>query len=198
MRQFDIFIGGEADAWMERNKNKVGDVANDPVLKAMEDAKIFPERVLEVGCANGWRLKEIKKRHRCGVTGVEPNQNIKVPFIYLGGAHDLRVVPPFDLVIYGFCLYLCDREQLFSIAKEGDRVLEDGGYLIVHDFSAPDAYRVPYHHKEGVFSYHFDYSKLWSWNPAYRVVARRLHEREDAVEEVVVLKKDLQWAWPLA
>ena len=33
----------------------------------------------------------------------------------------------FDVVVFGFCLYLCDREDLFRIASEADRVLNDQG-----------------------------------------------------------------------
>ena len=40
----------------------------------------------------------------------------------------------FDFVIFWFCLYLCDRDDLFQIAKETDRVIKNEGFIIVLDF----------------------------------------------------------------
>ncbi|MFZ0260417.1 MAG: hypothetical protein WAL36_10665 [Pseudolabrys sp.] len=53
-------------------------------------------------------------------------------------ADDLSAFGPdtIDLLIYGWCLYLCDREDLFKIVTEGDRILKDSGYLVVYDFHA--------------------------------------------------------------
>ena len=42
----------------------------------------------------------------------------------------------FDFVVFGFCLYLCDRDDLFEIAKEAHRVLKPTGWLVIHDFFA--------------------------------------------------------------
>ena len=40
----------------------------------------------------------------------------------------------FDMIILGFCLYLCDRNKLFKIASEVDRVLKENSYLVIIDF----------------------------------------------------------------
>jgi ubiquinone/menaquinone biosynthesis C-methylase UbiE len=42
-----------------------------------------------------------------------------------------------DLLIYGFCLYLCDRDDLFQIAAEAHRVLKPKSWLAILDFRAP-------------------------------------------------------------
>ncbi|WP_315984169.1 aldo/keto reductase [Aliamphritea spongicola] len=75
-----------------------------------------------------------------------------------------------DVLVLGFCLYLCDRNELFKIAYECDRILRDTGLLLIVDFMPPFAYKNPYHHLEGLNSYKQDYSKMFLWNPAYRLI----------------------------
>jgi ubiquinone/menaquinone biosynthesis C-methylase UbiE len=74
-------------------------------------------------------------------------------------------VLPFDdnsynIVIFGFCLYLCDREDLFRIASTADRVLRDSGWLFILDFFSPLPCAKTYHHRPGVLSYKMDYRTL--------------------------------------
>ncbi len=194
MRQAEIFLEGEGEAWLERNRPQLP-VEDDPVLAALDGTAITPGDVLEIGCADGWRLMELKKRYHCRVTGIDPGINpatIKHPSLFVGTADDLPFAQSFDLVIYGFCLYLCDREDLFRIVAEGDRVLKDGGHLVVFDFRPPSPRSRAYHHRDGVISYKMDHSKLWLANPAYASV----YEHSSNGLGVSILKKDLAGAWP--
>jgi SAM-dependent methyltransferase len=176
MSQAEIMLASEGDAWYARNRELLG--GNDYVSEALEEAHITPASVLEIGCANGWRLEKLRERYDCNVTGVEPSRQAAIE------AADRRVpvwnctasaLPvrsrAFDLVVYGFSLYLCDPYDWFRIVMEGDRVLADDGYLIVHDFSeADEPFARRYEHLEGFLSYHVDFSKLWLANPLYRLV----------------------------
>jgi len=49
----------------------------------------------------------------------------------------------FDIVIFGFCLYLCDRDDLFKIAAEADRVLKTPGWLLIKDFYSHQSADLP-------------------------------------------------------
>ena len=40
----------------------------------------------------------------------------------------------FDLVIYGFCLYLVDKELLFKVVHEANRVIKLKGNVAIFDF----------------------------------------------------------------
>ena len=71
MRQAEAFYRGEAEAWLERNRDKLTG-ENDPVMEALILSKIKPNSVLEIGCSNGWRLKSLEKKFKCMTTGVEP------------------------------------------------------------------------------------------------------------------------------
>ena len=72
-----------------------------------------------------------------------------------------------DFVVFGFCLYLCDRSDLFQIAKEADRVLKNNGHIIIFDFYSSANTQNIYHHLPGIFSYKMDYRKLFDRHPNY-------------------------------
>ncbi len=108
MRQADVFLNSEGDAWFARNRDKLGE--RDPVWNAVIATGIRPKRVLEVGCSNGWRLAKLRDRFGCEVFGVEPSLQAaleaaerRVPVVQASAA-SLAVPGPFDLVIYGVCL----------------------------------------------------------------------------------------------
>lgn len=196
-RQSDIFLKGEGAAWLERNKDKI-DRENDPVLAAIREAKIRPRNVLEIGCANGWRLDILRDEFECEAIGQDPGASGLASWIYKGTADDTNWESGcFDLLIYGFCLYLCDREDLFKIVAEGDRVLRDGGYLVIWDFYPEYPHAVPYRHYDGIFSYKMDYAQLWLANPAYSLFWRTLHDVTNDpgdMTAVTILKKGMS-AW---
>lgn len=194
MKQSEAFKLGESAAWFKRNREKLG-VGNDPVMDSMERYGIKPKLVLEVGCANGWRLAALKKKYACNIAGWDPGAPYMDDYVRYGVASDIDfwLRTKFDVVIYGWCLYLCDPEDYFKIAAEGDRVLADGGFLIVYDFCTDHPYKVPYKHKEGLYSHHYDFSKLWSCHPAYSMYGRTIQDETC----VTILKKNMQKAFPV-
>lgn len=204
-KQAQAFVEGEGQQWLSRNEDKLP-VKDDPVLEAIDKLLVKPMFVLEVGCANGWRLIELRKRYGCVCEGIDPGINVRNAcfigdFVNLkhGTAEKLNYHKGmFDAVIYGFCLYLCDPEDLFRIAAEGDRVLADGGYLIIYDFYSPYAYSKPYKHKAGLFSHKMDFSKFWLCHPAYRIVTQKPYGAGDDTTIVTVLQKQMKNSFPVA
>lgn len=192
--QKEYFMQGEADAWFARNHESLG--IRDPVTEVIDASNLRPQRVLEVGCSNGWRLDQLRARYNCSVFGIEPSKQAaiaaafrRVP-VYEATADELKILRDgsFDLIIYGFSLYLTDPTDWFKIVTEGDRLLESGGHLIVHDFAEtahPFARR--YEHREGVLAYHVDFAQMWLAHPLYSLLTRRIYAGED--EMVIVLKK---------
>ena len=189
MKQKEIFLGGEADAWFSRNhellKARIFDLS-DPVINAVScivkqsqyKKKI---KVLEIGCGEGSRLAWLAENLKVDVYGVDPSGKA----IELASRRGVKVkkgtaeILPFDsdsfdVVIFGFCLYLCDREDLFKIAHEADRVLKKKSWLIIIDFFSPTPISSCYHHKTGVYSFKMDYRKLFDWHPAYSCFSHRL------------------------
>jgi len=184
-RQREAFLAGEGDAFFARNRTGSGELEarwqRDPVLRALDGLGARPRRVLEVGAGDGWRLAGLGRRHPgAGLFGVEPSaaaardgrRRFGLPLVR-GSAERLAFADDaFDLVILGFFLYLCDREDLFAIAAEVDRVAREDALVAVFDFHAERPYRNPYAHRPGCYSYKMDYAGMFLWNPGYRVLER--------------------------
>lgn len=184
--------GGEGDAWFKRNLDKLG--KHDPVTDAIVNNGLHPKYVLEVGCANGWRLDKMRTVFGCGVMGVEPSRvagidaaRLRVPVHQMTASCIPVANSGYDMIIYGFCLYLADPVDWLLIASEGDRALAPGGYLVIHDFEEPDRpFSEPYKHCDGIRSNHYAFSKLWMAHPFYRVISKTLVGEG---EQVTILQK---------
>jgi hypothetical protein len=181
------FVAGEGDAWFQRNKPTyaMNAGASDEVALMLQSCEVSPSRILEIGCSNGSRLNRTCVTLGSMGFGIEDNQ--------------------FDAVIFGFCLYLCDRVDLFAIATQADRVLSDGGALVISDFAPPFPYKNAYAHSSGIFSYKMDYSQMFLWNPAYTEVHRHVKSHSsvgdstDPNERVstTILRKSHKSSYPL-
>jgi len=193
MKQSEAFFQGEGEAWLDRNKDRLTG-KNDPVLEAIQNYNLDPAVVMEIGCANGWRLDALRDQYDCVVYGCDPGADGEKDNILRRSADKTGVTSGlFDTVIYGWCLYLCDPEDYFKIAMEGDRILADMGFIVVYDFHADHPYKTPYKHKEGLFSHHYDFAKLWLSHPAYHLYGRTIHGETS----VTILQKNLETAFPV-
>lgn len=201
--QRSIWAGGVGDDWLSRNKHALGQI--DMVLPMMERIGEKPTRVLEIGCASGWRLKAIEEKFSCEAWGIDPSEDSIAQAKKDGCKVELATADAlpfpafhFDYVIFGFCLCFIAPEDWFALVSESDRVLSQGGHLILNDFTAsgyskrvlqwvtpsddPDKL-APNH------IFYFPWKNLWLQHPAYR----QTHEvfNMDKCEMVVSLKKDL-------
>lgn len=182
MKQKNIFLESEGNAYFERNAEKLRLrrlrlPESDSLLLGILD--VLPERaegttVLEIGCGDGTRLNWLREHRGCVCSGVEPSAaavdvaRARGIDARQGTAERLPFDDQaFDIVTFGFCLYLCDREDLFRIAAEADRVLRNPGWLMIRDFYSPTPVAREYRHRPGVTSFKMDYRTLFTWNPAY-------------------------------
>jgi ubiquinone/menaquinone biosynthesis C-methylase UbiE len=212
--QKDIFEASEGDCWFDRNKKAYDALPSKPdmVLDLLKQIELTPKSVLEIGCSNGIRLNLIKDAFGAHCCGVDPSAQAindgqtRYPGLSLrtGTAENLPFEQnSFDTVIFGFCLYLCDRSDLFKIAYEADRCLQDNGTLVITDFSPPVPLKNKYVHCEGMFSYKMDYANMFLWNPAYTQIARVVYSHagyalRDVPNERIattVLKKNTAYAY---
>lgn len=205
MEQAEVFLKSEGNAWLKRNTDKIP-IKGDLVLKALDQligGLGKDSAVLEIGCSNGWRLKEIKKRYGCAeLTGIDPSaeaiRQAKANGVsaYRGLAHSLPFPSNcYDVVIMGFMLYLVDRQNLFQVTTEADRVLVDGGLMVVYDFNPTLPCKNKYKHKEELWSYKQDYDQMFLCNPAYSKVISIIHP--DGQTKATVMRKNIERGWPL-
>ncbi len=190
--QSTTFKDGEADEWFLRNKSALNSCAS-------ETSKGFPEidwlgselapfasatnSILEIGCSNGAKLESLCKILGARGHGIDPSSlavmegNARLAegvLLCTGTASSLPFeTESFDFVYFGFCLYLLDRHDLFKAIAEADRVLKCGGFLAVTDFDPIHRQKRPHHHKDGVFSYKQDYSKLFTSGGNYYLVSKK-------------------------
>lgn len=179
MKQKEVFAQSEGNAWFSRNAAAQAarhlpqdDDVLVQILRLPQPAQ--GARLLEVGFGDGSRLDWLKGHTGYQCQGIEPSADA----VAAASSKGLEVVQGtadrlpfddgrFDALIFGFCLYLCDREDLFRIASEADRVLKNPGWLVIRDFYSAMPDKREYHHRPGVFSHKMDYRTLFSWHPGY-------------------------------
>ncbi|WP_291297157.1 class I SAM-dependent methyltransferase [Elioraea sp.] len=182
-RQKAVFLETEGDGYFTRNAGKLVPRGDDPVVEALMRLGIRARAALEIGAANGHRLVALHDAMGCNGAGIDPS----AAAVEAGRATfpdiDLRVgtadVLPFadaafDLVIFGFCLYLVDPALHFRAVAEADRVLADGGHLVMVDFLPPFPYANPYAHVPGLNASKHEYARMFTAHPSYTLVQRTL------------------------
>ncbi len=189
--QDKVFLEKEADQWFLRNREALAqaDRFDWPmqILENLEGNGAITS-FLELGCSNGWRLARLRKRFGEDkiYAGVDPSpEAIKrgqelyqgVEF-HRGLLADVPLQRKYGLVIVHYVLHWVGRDSLMQSLAEIDRLVEDGGYLLVGDFLPDHPRRVPYHHLpgQGVFTYKQDYARIFTALGCYSEVLRIAHE----------------------
>jgi ubiquinone/menaquinone biosynthesis C-methylase UbiE len=203
------FLRNEADAWFSRNKDKpyidhVGHAIRNSI------ADISHADILEVGCGRGDGIAHLQASTDGVCIGIDPSNDAidqarrRFPnsAIFLRGSAmsmpqtTRGVTETFDIIIYDFCLYLCDREDLFEIVAKSDAALNDGGHIVIYDFDPDnDPYCTPYAHHSGLFSFKMNHSRLWLANPAYSLVSKLYFDHDKT--SIKILKKNIEAGWPM-
>ncbi|MGN7720008.1 class I SAM-dependent methyltransferase [Chitinophaga sp. 22620] len=175
----------EADQWFLRNKSYLDnyDARHDIVLNTVQNYKLHPENILEIGCSAGHRLNSLKKLFPgATVCGIDPSQQAVsygagiYPGVELtaGTADQMKMFADgqFDLVIVGFVFYVIDRPLLLQVIAEIDRVLADKGVLVIVDFFSERTIKNHYQHitEFQAYSYKQNYDRLFTETALYHLL----------------------------
>lgn len=189
MTQSRKFLDGLGDQYYLRNRDShLRYTDPDKIVALVAQYGLQPKSILEIGCGDGRRLSEFCDAG-AACFGVDPSAmaiksaQARDPRLHLSVGTAAQILQPdakFDLVIFGFCLYLCDRADLFRIAAEADRVLCENGAIAILDFDVRNPYRKIYKHASDVYSHKMQYRDMFLWNPAYRLVSHSLVQLEGA------------------
>ena len=72
--QKEIFLNEEGIKWYDRNKSSISIKKNELVIELLENEKLNIENVLEIGCSDGWRLRDIKRLYNIECYGIDPSE----------------------------------------------------------------------------------------------------------------------------
>jgi SAM-dependent methyltransferase len=194
MKQDDVFAAGEGDQWFQRNRSVLGSIEpmkTDPVLRIIGLAGLMPERAVEIGASNGFRLHLLQQLYHCQVIAVEPSEDAiahgrkefpEVQFVKgIASALPIEDDAGFDLVIVQGVLSWIDRSTLLRSCAEIDRLLAENGFLIIGDFLPPCPERVNYHHRTDValYTYKQNYAEIFRATGLYTQFASLVFDHED-------------------
>lgn len=215
-KQKEAFLSYEANAWFERNKQILLNYSKDKdrVISLIKDYNLNPGNVLEVGCSAGYRLDGIKKVfNTCSVYGIEPSEKAleygrenfpDVNFIH-GTADNMSSFEndSMDIIIVGFVFYVIDRNSLFKVIAEIDRVLKNGGILIIVDFFSETSLKNAYQHIKdfSAFSFKQNYDEIFTSSKLYYLLDKSTMNHSEKLLDatnnyhdkysVSLLKKDI-------
>lgn len=183
MEQDEMFLAGEGDRWYARNKAKLSEAGcADWPLRLLTMLEPGPDvrSVIELGCADGYRLAALSRLFGDGVrcAGIDASADAirqgseRYPGLDLrqGLLSDVPLDEPADLVVVNFVLHWVDRARLVRSIAEIDRLVADGGLLLLGDFLPDFAQRRRYHHlpERRVYTYKQDYSAAFKTLGMYR------------------------------
>jgi len=177
-------LEADGDSYFARNRMGIGTIA-DPVTDAVMQVHSTGSitRVLEIGCATGFRLEKLRIRLGADCHGLEASKDAvnegRVTFPLLNLEQGLAPEDlvrwkgsTFDCIILGFFTYLLPRTHLFALASAVDELLADNGHLIIFDFFSPEPLSSSYAHHPALATYKSDPSAPWLWSPTYCLVSR--------------------------
>ena len=180
--QKEVFLKNEANSWFFRNKDYIDnfDSKTDHVISLIKKYNLKPNWVLEIGCSAGYRLNGLKESFpNSKFFGVDPsseaekycNKNFPTINFKKGTADDLSHLSSesIDLLIVGFVFYVVDRNILFKVISEIDRVLKNNGELIILDFFSEIPTKNKYSHITEIeaFSHKQNYDEIFTSSKLY-------------------------------
>lgn len=184
--QDQVFLTGEGDAWHRRNAEALSARKSDPMLNVIAklDNLHRVRSVCDLGCANGWRLDRISRiaPNATRFVGVDPSalaieagRKAWPKFdLSVGTLSENTLRGAFDLILVNAVFSWVDRKKLADSIAAIDKLVADGGAIIIGDFAAAAPTRTPYHHRNdvAVFTHKQNYADCFLSLGLYRETFR--------------------------
>lgn len=188
MRQDDIFNDYEGNHWFERNKAALTPLRKDVITQIIQELKIYPKTIIEVGCSNGWRLEKLRKIYNAKCYGIDISKDAvdfgkkDFPELTLNciGLNDLKMDQEFEMVICNFVLHWIDRKNILNVIANIDKLISPGGYLVLGDFLPDFNQKRRYHHlmDKYVYTYKQDYADTFKASGLYQELFRETYNHD--------------------
>lgn len=189
--QTSLFESDEGNAWFRRNRNSLQNSGSSFEVETIKDVlgafRADINRILEIGCGDGRKVESMANFFQADGIGIDPsseavlagNERLRdsgsaTVALSVGTADNLPFATgQFDLVHFGFCLYVVSRERIFASLAHADRVLRAGGFLTIFDFDPSVMHRRSYAHQPGIFSHKARYDEWFVGTGHYHLLAKR-------------------------
>lgn len=180
-RQDEVFLH-EGSEWYRRNQRVLESYTEDRIVNFVIQKNLAQKAILDLGASNGWRLRMLAPHTQAELFGIEPGEEaVKAAeslkpraIVTRGVSHDLSQFADqsIDLVIISFVLHWVDRAQLLKTVAEVDRILANGGYIIIQDFDPGFAAKTNYHHlpEASMFTYKQAYWDIFKSSQLYHII----------------------------
>lgn len=192
--QEDYYLQVEADAYFKRNLPAMAQKGPETsgsrqalsgglrLIELTQRASIKPRSMVDIGGSNGYFTSAFQKTFGCKATLIEPSKkaiayasknypNIKS---IRGVASKLPLADnSVDVVVIKGVLCWIGRESILKAVAEIDRVLTDGGHLLISDFH-PDSPRKTLNRHAAdadIYCFKTDHSKIFLDSGLYSVIA---------------------------
>jgi len=203
-KQEDYYFKIESDAYFRRNlpamEQKGPETSgtrqvlsgNLRLIELAERANIKPKLMVDIGGSNGYFASAFQKNFGCKAILIEPSKkavafasknypNIKS----IRGLASKLPLPDnsVDVVVLKGVLCWIGRESLLKAVAEIDRVLVEGGHLLISDFH-PDFQRktINSHVSDGsIFCFKTDHSRIFTDSGLYSAIASEVFIDENDV-----------------
>lgn len=171
----------ESNNYFERNKSAIKDTGEasvsthltcDFIEKYLTSYPGCIRKILEVGCNYGYNLNYLSKRLGIECWGIEPSDKAICfgmnrwkqanPLVHLAQGISNKLPndnQEFDIVMIGFLMYVTPREIITDTVLEVNRVLKEGGFLILTDFDTPISCKRKNKHNISMPVYKEDYAR---------------------------------------
>ena len=204
--QDEIFLSKEGNNYFGRNKSYYTQASStfnniNYAISLINNVSQI-KSVLDLGCANGNRLDDLKQLlPECNrFVGIEASadaindgkKRYKDIELHQGVLSDIPIKAPFDLVIINFVLHWVDRSSLIKSISEIDRVVKNNGYLIIGDFLPDCPLKRKYGHlpEDNVYTYKQDYSKIFESSNMYKEIYRFVYDHDIKLKELSINASD--------
>lgn len=197
--QKNIFEECEGNNYFERNKEKNKLKTGYLVYKKYLKSK---SKLLMIGSSNGDNLNFLKEETGCEAYGIDPSQKaidfgtIQYPNIKLfqGTSDNLNFEDNFfDMIIFANCLSWVDRELLSKTIYEADRVLKNKGIIGIMSFDTRLPERNKYKEYNDVYTYKYDYSKIFTSYPHFFLVEKLSFSSENEIFSDDIKNRVASW-----
>ena len=119
----------------------------------------------------------LNKELKINCYGIEPskkaiqnnkNNNIKIK---KGTADKINFKSNcFDAVVFGFCLYLVDINELHKVFAETQRIMKKNSLIFIYDFFSKNSKILKYKHNLKIKVHKYDFSKIFTWHPDFTLI----------------------------